>query len=136
MVAKKKTWLEKLNEDKTPKQIQMEKDFAGVKAGQRMLVATPQLVAAFIRKIPYGKTRNIVAFRNELAREHQCDASCPVSTSIFIRISAEAALEEIETGKKISEVIPFWRVVEPESKIASKLPVDSKWIAHQRNVEQ
>ena len=61
---------------------------------------------------------------------------CPVSTSIFVRIAAQAALERLEAGADLSEVTPFWRLVEPDSKIAKKLSVDSQWIADRRAAEQ
>lgn len=130
-----KSATERLQEEKQPKMVVMDKDFAGIKAGQKMLVGTPQMIDAYIKKIPYGETKSIPAFRDDLARKNKCEATCPVSTSIFIRIAAEAALEALEAGSNISEITPFWRVVGPEDKIATKLNVDSEWIAHQRDSE-
>lgn len=131
-----KSATEKLRAKKEKKKVRMEHDFAGIKAGQLMLVATPQMVDAYIRKIPYGETRTVVRLRNELARRNRCDASCPVSTAIFVRISAEAAIEAMEQGADIDEVTPFWRVIAPDDKVAGKLNVDSDWIRHQRESEQ
>ena len=130
-----KTATEKLHQKKQKKQVVLEKDFAGIKAGQRMLVGTPQMVDAYVRKIPHGETRTIQRLRNELARRNQCDATCPVSTAIFLRISAEAAIEAMEQGADISEITPFWRAVAPEDKVASKLSVGSEWIRLQREQE-
>jgi hypothetical protein len=50
-------------------------------------------------------------------------------------ICAEAAIERINAGAALSEVTPFWRVIEPGSTIARKLSVDAHWIAHQRDIE-
>ena len=58
-----------------------------------------------------------------------------MSTAIFLRIVAEAALEEMEAGKAVSRITPFWRVIDAESKVAAKLPVDSEWITLQREME-
>lgn len=114
----------------------LDKAFAGVKAGQMLFVGTPEIVADYISKIPAGETSTIMKMRNQLARRHKCDATCPASTAIFVRIVAEYALEEIEDGKTPSEVIPFWRLIDPKDKIATKLPVDPQWIEDQRMIEK
>ncbi len=131
-----KTATERLNQKKQPKKVVLEKDFAGIKAGQRMLVGTPKMVDEYIRKVPFGETRTMPRLRNELARRNRCNASCPVSTAIFVRIAAEAAVEALDNGASPSDVTPFWRVVGPEDKIAKKLSVDSQWISQQRAGEQ
>ena len=131
-----KTASERLSEKKSPKKVVLDKDFAGIKKGQTMFVGTPQIVADYMRKIPEGETRTIQRLRNELARRRKCDATCPVSTAIFVRIAAEAAIEEMNDGKKPRDVIPFWRVVAPDDKIAKRLPIDPNWIEHQRQLEE
>ncbi|MEL7535857.1 MAG: hypothetical protein AAFZ58_07990 [Pseudomonadota bacterium] len=130
-----KTATEKLRQNKATKKVVLDKDFAGIKAGQRMLVGTPQMMDAYIRKIPFGETRTMQRLRNELARRNKCDATCPVSTAIFVRISAEAAIEAMELGADIADVTPFWRIVGPDDKIAAKLNIDSEWIRQQRALE-
>ena len=131
-----KTAAERLQADKKPKQVVLDKDFAGVKKGQKLFVSTPQIVDDYIKKIPYGETRTIQRMRKEMARRRKCDASCPVSTSIFIRISAQAAIDELNQGKTMEEVTPFWRVLEPDDKISKKLNIDSEWIQFQRESEK
>lgn len=131
-----KTATEKLNEKKAPKKVVLEKDFAGIKAGQRMLVGTPKMMDDYICKIPKGKTQSLQHLRDELARQNHCEATCPVSTSIFIRIAAQAAIEAMEAGSPTSKITPFWRVIAPDDKIAKKLSVDPEWIKHQRALEQ
>jgi hypothetical protein len=49
---------------------------------------------------------------------------------------AEAAWDEIEAGAPISEVAPFWRVVDPKSPLAKKLRAGSTWIEQQRLAER
>lgn len=135
-MANKLTACQKLNRKKAPKKVELEFDFAGIKAGQMMFVGTPLIVDAYIRKIPHGSTRTVVALRNELARRNKCDASCPVSTAIFIRMVGEAALEELSEGKTVDEVAPFWRVLDGSHKIAGKLNVEPDWIDQQREIEK
>ncbi|MEM7280296.1 MAG: hypothetical protein AAF438_01505 [Pseudomonadota bacterium] len=130
-----KTATEKMRDKKQSKKVVLDKDFAGIRAGQKMLVGTPQMMDAYIRDIPYGETRTIHRLRNELARQNSCDATCPVSTAIFIRIASEAALEAMAEGKPSDKVMPFWRLLTSEDKIAKKLDVDGDWIDTQRQLE-
>ena len=131
-----KTAAEKLNAKKDPKKVVLEADFAGMKRGQTMFVATPKIVADYIARIPYGETRTIQRMRLDIARRRKCDGACPVSTAIFIRIAAEAACEEMEAGRPPSEVLPFWRLIASSDKVAKKLPIDPAWIDEQRAREQ
>ena len=129
-------WREMLAKAKSHKIVLLAKDFAGIKAGTKMYVATPQIIDRYLRAIPFGHSRTVEQMRLELAREHQCAATCPVSTAIFVRISAEAALEDLAEGKPLDQVAPFWRLLEPEAKIAQRLSVDPAWIAARRAAEQ
>jgi hypothetical protein len=126
---------EKLCRKKKEKKVRLESDFAGIKAGQMMFVATPMIVDAYIRAIPMGQHRTVPGMRNELARRNKCDASCPVSTAIFVRMSADAAIEQMEAGKPAEEVTPFWRILRPTDKIATRLKIDPDWIESQRKLE-
>jgi len=126
---------EKLCKKKTEKKVRLESDFAGVKAGQMLFVATPMIVNNYIKKIPAGEHRTVPGMRNELARRNKCDASCPVSTAIFVRMSAEAAIEQMEAGKPDSEVTPFWRILRPSDKITKRLNIDPEWIDTKRILE-
>lgn len=131
-----KSATERMKSEKQPKVAVLHSDFAGIKQGQKMFVGTPQIIDDYIRSIPYGEIWTISRLRNEIARRRKCDAMCPVSTAIFVRVSAQAALEQLENGVNLQELTPFWRIVEPDSKIAKWLSVDSQWIADQRAAEQ
>lgn len=135
MATRRKSARDQRDRDKAPKRVRLDFDFAGIPAGQMMLVATPRLVDAYLRAIPRGETRSIERLRRELARRHRCDATCPVSLAIFMRICADAAWEELEAGAAPDAVAPFWRAIEPDSKLAKKLRADSAFIARQRELE-
>ncbi len=130
-----KTAKEKLHAKKEPKYVVMEKAFASIKVGETMFVATPLMVDTYIREIPSGETQTIPELREELAKRNNCDGTCPLSTSIFVRMSAEAALEDLDAGTDVADITPFWRVVGPDDKIARKLSIDSGWISQQRELE-
>ena len=126
---------ELLNANKKEKLVVLDNDFAGIKAGKLLFVGTPQIVNKYIKKIPFGETRTIMRLRNELARKWKADATCPVSTSIFIRIAAQAAIDELNDGKDISKVTPFWRLLTSDDKITKKLTIDAEWVDQQRASE-
>lgn len=135
-MGKKLTAKEKLARKKEPKKVLLDYDFAGIKSGSWMFVGTPQIVDAYIRAIPYGETRTIPAMRRQLARRRQCDDTCPVSTAIFVRMVAEAAVEDIAAGVPLSDVSPFWRLISSADNVTHKLAIDPIWIDTQRNYER
>ena len=132
---KRKSWAEKLNIDREPVIERAEKDFAGVKAGQMMLIPTPKLVDAYIRQDPKGKQVDAETIRRDLAAEYHVDTTCPLTTGIFIRIAAEAAYEEYEKGKPLNKITPFWRVIREKSATAKKLRFGTKLLIEQRRKE-
>ena len=131
----KKSAREKLAVKKQIKKVVMDKTWGGMKPGDTMLVATPLMVDAHVRSIPHGTTETIPELRDALAKAEACSGTCPLSTSIFVRMVAEAALEDIADGKPVAEVSPFWRVITSQDKIAKRLNVDPAWIHEQRALE-
>lgn len=134
-MTKKLTACQKMHRKKEPKKVRLDADFAGVKTGQMLFIGTPMIIDRYISFIPHGQTRTIRGLRNELARRNKCDAMCPVSTSIFIRMVAEAAIEEMGEGKTVSDVSPFWRLLVSDDKITKKLSIDPLWLDEQRSLE-
>ena len=128
MSSKKKSWAEKLQTG-SPHISILEKPFCGLPIGCKLLISSPLEIHQYIQtQIPAGSTLSPAQLRENLARLHQADATCPVSTGIFLRIVAENACDELEQGQSLHQVCPFWRVVAPDSTTAKKLRVDSKWL--------
>ena len=100
-----------------------------------MLVGTPRLVDDYTRSVPEGESRTVARMRADLARQHDADIAGPLSTSIFARIAAEAAPEELRSGRSAAEVTPFWRVVDEKSTVAKKLSCGQEFIEIQRRLE-
>jgi len=119
-----KTWTEKRDCGREPHVKVLDKSFAGIREGCKMLISSPQEIDAFIREIPPGSIFDPKEIRHQLAQKHGADATCPMSTGIFLRIVAEAAIEEMRNGKPVSTVTPFWRCVTNESSIARKISID------------
>ena len=80
MPSKPKTWKQKMAA-KPPHTVTLDKDFAGVPAGAKLLISCPPEVAQYLKtSVPPGETREIQQLRRELAAAHGADAACPVST--------------------------------------------------------
>ncbi len=75
----------------------------------KLLIPRPLDVDAAIRKVPRGKVVTQGQIRETLARACGADVACPITTGIFVRIVAEAAEEELRSGR--ARVTPYWRVV-------------------------
>ena len=131
----KKTWIEKRDCDKSFKIKTIDKDFADIPKGSKMFIATPQIIDAYVKHIPFGKSTELSTMRYDLAIEYQADKTCPVTTGIFLRIISEASFEELKAGKDIGDVTPFWRIVNPKSKLAEKLECGIDFIKKQRELE-
>jgi len=123
-----KSWAEKRD---TNKEIQVkinDKKFADIPAGTRMLIPSPKIVDDFVKTIPNGSFMNIKELRNKLAIQYDAEMTCPLVTGIFLRIISEAAYEEYQLDKNIEEITPFWRVVDPDSKLANKLTFGTEFL--------
>jgi hypothetical protein len=130
-----RTAAEHLEADKREKLVVLEHAFAGIRAGNTLFVATPRIVDEYVRSIPKGEARTIVRMRNELARRWKAHATCPVSTAIFLRISAQAAIDDLNAGKSVEDVAPFWRILRSTDRVAKKLAIDGRWIDARREAE-
>jgi hypothetical protein len=134
--SKGKTWTDKVN-DPTKEFIikKLEKDFADMPAGSKMLIATPKIIDMYIRHIPKGKRGSLATMRRDLASEYGAEYTCPVTSGIFLRIVSEAAHEQIEKGVALNKVTPFWRVIDSQSKLIKKLSFGETFVQQQRKKE-
>ena len=130
-MAIKKSWLDKLNENKEPKIKRIEIDFADIPSGSMMFIATPKLIDEYIQEIGVGKRINIKTLRKDLAIAHNADYTCPVTTGIFLRVVAEANYEKLQQGKHVEEITPLWRMIEPNSALAKKLTFGQDFLLQQ-----
>ena len=132
----KKTWQQKLDIDQQPQVKKSDKDFAGIRNGQLMLIPTPRMVDAYIRQIPRGKQVDPQTMRRDLAAENHAEVTCPLTTGIFIRIAAEAAWEQYQKGTPLKQLTPFWRVINEKSPTAKKLSFGTEFLKKMREGER
>ena len=107
----------------------------GMKAGQQMLIATPEIVEDALRALPHGSTMDVKAFRASLADKMGAEVTCPITTGIFLRIVAELANEAHEAGTPMGKVTPFWRVMDEKTPATQKLTFDPAPYLHLRELE-
>lgn len=111
----------------------LRKPFGGIKAGERMVISTPVEIDGYIRTLAPGAAQRVADMRDHIASRYAADGCCPVTSSIFLRIVAERALQQLENGQ--ADAAPFWRTIEPESPLAGKLSCGREWVAARRAAE-
>ena len=124
MMKKKVSWNQKLEASKPHRLKRLDKNFAGMKAGQMMLLPSPKLIDEYIKELSVGTKQNLIVLRKELAKQHKADVTCPIATGFAIKIVAEAAFEKLNQGLSPSELTPVWRVLDQNSPTLNKVSFD------------
>ncbi len=120
MPYRKKSWTEKYETETEPKIEPVPSRMARIFGKGTMLIATPRLVDACIRKIPKGKVTTINAIRKKLAEDFHADITCPITTGIFTWIVACKSAEDKLKG--IKRISPYWRVIKEDGSLNPKYP--------------
>src|SRR4051812_17163560 len=100
---------------------------------QLMLIPSVTMIANSIRRVPPGQTRSLDTVRRELAVAEGADATCPVTTQHHIKTIVAEAVAAYEAGE--TDVVPFWRVIEPHKPNTKRLPGGSEFVLAQRAKE-
>jgi hypothetical protein len=132
----KKTWTDRLNDPRPHEVKPAPISIAGMKAGEIMLVPSASLVDAFIRAIPRGKGMDVKMLRQRLARKYKAEVTCPITMGYHLRTVAEAAWEAHQKGAGLSEITPFWRVLDEETPTTSRLACGRGFVIRQRRKEK
>jgi len=116
----RKTWREKLETGQEAKVVNVPPKMAKRFGTGKMLIPTPLLVDALIRKVEKGKLVTIGEIRERLAKDFKVDSTCPLTTGIFLRIAAETAEEDLSRG--VTAITPYWRVIRDDGSLIDKFP--------------
>ncbi len=130
-----KTWQQKFDNGKLPQVKIIDKPFGGFPAGTSMYISTPAEIDRFINQLKLGESLSVAEMRDQLASSNNTDFTCALTTGIFLRIVAERAYEQYVSGESPS-ITPFWRVLDPSSKLAAKLTFDKQFIVDMRQLEK
>jgi len=121
MSAKKKTWREKLEEDRGLPRVLGPDELKNTKWGSgSCVIPAPREVNELMRTVPRGKLTTIDELRKALAAKHGAAIACPITTGIFAWIAAHAAAEAQAAGAK--QTTPFWRTLKSNGELNPKYP--------------
>ena len=120
-MAKRKSWSEKLKNDKGLPKVQR----IGGKMSKRwgegtVVIPAPREVDEIMRKVPHGKVITINEIRKALARKHKATIGCPITTGIFAWVAANAAEEDRQKGER--GITPYWRTLKTGGILNEKYP--------------
>jgi len=121
MSARKKTWQEKLADNKGfPKVFQISEKQSRRWGTGTCVIPAPMEVATLMRRVPKGQLTTIDELRKTIARRHRATLACPITTGIFAWIAAHAAVEAEVEGKK--NTTPYWRTLKTGGEVNPKYP--------------
>jgi alkylated DNA nucleotide flippase Atl1 len=116
-----KTAIEKLNVDKQPHvTMDIPPTYAAARGARSMLISTPREIDGVMRRVPKGRLITFDELRAFLARRHNADITCPLTTGIFVNIVARAAEEMRALGE--TEITAWWRTLKPGGVLNDKFP--------------
>jgi len=102
-MAKKKSWSEKLHDNKgLPKVEKITGKMSKRWGTGTMVIPAPLEVDEIMRKVPEGKVTTINEIRAALAKKYGATIGCPITTGIFAWVAAHAAEEQRERVKRTS----------------------------------
>ena len=127
-----KSWIEKRDCEKSYQIKIINKTFADIPEGSKMLIVSPPIIDDYIKNISFSRQSDLKTMRKDLALTYNAHKTCPVNTGIFLRIVDDAAYEEFLNGQDIGLITPFWRVVQPGTKLAHKLACGNSFIVKHR----
>jgi hypothetical protein len=120
-MPKKKTWREKLADDKgLPKVEKITEKMSKRWGTGTVAIPAPREVDEIMRKVPKGKLITINEIRQTIAEKHKATIGCPITTGIFVWVSTNAAMEESVEGRKT--ITPFWRILKTGGELNPKYP--------------
>jgi hypothetical protein len=121
MPTKRKTWTEKLNDDKGLPKVEKITDKMSKRWGSgTVAIPAPKEVDELMKRVPEGKLVTINEIRAALARKHKATIGCPITTGIFAWVAAYAAEEDRQRGGKV--ITPYWRTLKAGGVINEKYP--------------
>ena len=109
----KKSWVDKIANSKgLPKIVK--------KGSKKMIVPSPKDVENIMKKVRKGRIITINNITHALSKKYKADTCCPLTTGIFVWISANASYEDLLDGKKTCT--PYWRTIKSDGTLNAKYP--------------
>ena len=119
MAKMKKTWREKLADDKDLPQVQEVTDKMSKRWGTgTFVIPAPREVDEIMSRVPRGRLITINEIRTALAKKHGTSFACPITTGIFAWVAAHAAAEGAAEGA--TDITPYWRTLKSSGELNAK----------------
>lgn len=120
-MAKRKSWREKLADDKDlPKVVPITGKMTKRWGAGTVAIPAPREVDAIMKRVPLGRLITINEIRALVAKKHGATIGCPITTGIFAWIAAHAAGEAAAEGK--TKITPYWRTLKSGGELNPKYP--------------
>jgi hypothetical protein len=120
-MGKKKTWREKLADSKDLPKVEEVTETMSQKWGTgKFVIPAPLEVDEIMRGVPFGRLITINQIRSVLAKKHNVNFACPITTGIFAWTAAHAAEEDAADGKE--NITPYWRTLKSTGELNEKYP--------------
>jgi len=121
MSKKRKSWQEKLTDDKDfPRVVEITDKMSKRWGTGTLVIPAPREVDGIMKKVPRGKLITINQIRALLAQKHGASIGYPLITGIFAMIAARAAEEAAAEGK--TNITPYWRTLKSKGELNEKYP--------------
>ncbi|PCJ83327.1 MAG: hypothetical protein COA57_11530 [Flavobacteriales bacterium] len=115
----KKSWREKVNEIEG-KIVEITPEWEKRYGKGKLLIPKALNIEQLINRTAKGDLITHDQIRDNLATKANVQATCPLTTGIFLRIISEASEEERPVKKE--KVTPYWRVLKGDGLLNSKFP--------------
>jgi hypothetical protein len=117
----RKSWRDKLADSKGLPRIEKVTPRLRARWGSgTFVIPAPLEVDAMMRLVPRGKLTTINEIRSALAKKHDANFGCPITTGIFAWIAANAAEEAAGAGEPA--LTPYWRTLKAGGQLNPKYP--------------
>jgi len=121
MAKKRKSWREKLADDKDlPRVVEITGKMSTRWGTGTVVIPAPREVDEIMKQVPRGKLTTVNHIRAKLAQKHGASIGCPITTGIFAWIAANATEEAAAEGKK--DITPYWRTLKAGGELNPKYP--------------
>ncbi|MDM0113164.1 MGMT family protein [Variovorax sp. J22R133] len=119
--ARSKTWRERLAGYSRLPDIKPIPEAMQRRHGQGTIL-TPSVfeVEEAMKRVPEGRLVTVLGISEDLARAHKTTIGCNVTTAIFASMTAQAAAEDLQSGKK--DITPYWRTLKANGELNLKYP--------------
>ena len=84
----------------------------GAEVDDDIVLVNPSEVLAVMKQVPKGKLITIIELCKYIARRHNVQGCCSLTTGIFIMTAANAVEEASGEGKLLD--IPYWRTLKAD----------------------